>query len=50
MPAVALTTYARPEGGLRILTAGFQMHLAKPVELAELAAAVASLGERAGEA
>jgi PAS domain S-box-containing protein len=42
-PAVALTAYARTEDRNRALAAGFQMHLAKPVEPAALATAIASL-------
>jgi CheY-like chemotaxis protein len=42
-PAVALTAYARAEDRLRALASGFQMHVAKPVEPAELALVVASL-------
>ncbi len=47
VPAVALTAYARAEDRLRILREGYQMHVPKPVELAELVAVVASLAERA---
>jgi CheY-like chemotaxis protein/two-component sensor histidine kinase len=36
VPAIALTAFARPEDRSRALAAGFQMHLAKPVEQAEL--------------
>jgi CheY-like chemotaxis protein len=43
IPAIALTAYARVEDRLRALSAGFQMHVPKPVEPAELAAAIASL-------
>jgi CheY-like chemotaxis protein len=43
VPAIALTAFARPEDRSRALAAGFQLHLAKPVEQAELLAAVASL-------
>ena len=43
LPAVALTAYARPEDRLRALSAGFQTHVAKPVEPGELAAVVARL-------
>jgi len=43
IPAVALTAYARVEDRLRALSAGFQMHVPKPVEPAELAAVVASV-------
>ena len=42
-PAIALTAYARPEDRIRAITAGFQHHLSKPVEPAELIAMVASL-------
>jgi CheY-like chemotaxis protein len=45
-PALALTAYARAEDRARALAAGFQAHLAKPIEPAELAAAVASLAGR----
>ena len=31
VPAVALTAYAQGEDGARVLTAGFQVHLPKPV-------------------
>lgn len=43
LPAVALTAYARAEDRLQVLRAGYQMHVAKPVELSELVAIVASL-------
>ena len=43
LPAVALTALARPEDRLRALAAGFQMHIAKPVEPEELALVIASL-------
>ncbi|MFL6281681.1 MAG: PAS domain S-box protein [Pyrinomonadaceae bacterium] len=45
-PAVALTAYARTEDRLQALRAGYQMHVPKPVELAELVAVVASLAHR----
>jgi PAS domain S-box-containing protein len=48
VPAAALTAYARAEDRLRALRAGYQVHLAKPVEPAELAAVVASLAGRPG--
>ena len=47
LPAVALTAYARSEDRTRSIRAGFQHHLAKPVEPAELLAVVSSLA-RAG--
>ena len=43
IPAVALTAYAHPADRTRALLAGFQMHLAKPIEPEELAAVVANL-------
>jgi PAS domain S-box-containing protein len=43
IPAIALTAYGRSEDRLRALQAGFQMHVAKPVEPAELAVVIASL-------
>ena len=46
VPAVALTAYARSEDRLKAIMAGFQMHLAKPVEAAELLAQVVSLAGR----
>jgi CheY-like chemotaxis protein len=42
-PAIALTGYATRKDRERALSAGYQMHLAKPVEPAELVAAIASL-------
>jgi PAS domain S-box-containing protein len=44
--AVALTAYARAEDRLRVLRSGYQMHVAKPVELTELIAVIASLARR----
>lgn len=46
IPAVALTAYGRSEDRKRALLAGFQMHIAKPVEPDELAVVVASLVKR----
>jgi CheY-like chemotaxis protein len=43
IPAVALTALARSEDRTRVLRAGFQMHLAKPVESHELVAVVQNL-------
>jgi PAS domain S-box-containing protein len=42
-PALALTAYARTEDRVRALAAGYQMHVPKPIEPIELAAAVKSL-------
>ncbi|HWS86245.1 MAG TPA: PAS domain S-box protein [Pyrinomonadaceae bacterium] len=46
VPAIALTAYARVEDRMHALRAGYQMHVPKPVELAELAAVAASLVRR----
>ena len=46
IPAVALTAYTRTEDRLGALRAGYQMHVTKPVELAELVAVVVSLTHR----
>lgn len=45
-PAIALTAYTRPEDRESILNAGFQSHVAKPVEPAELIASIANLSAR----
>jgi PAS domain S-box-containing protein len=45
-PAVALTAYARSEDAQRAFAAGYQMHVTKPVEPAQLATVVANLGGR----
>ena len=46
IPAVALTAYARAEDRTQALLAGFQLHVPKPVNPAELAAVVANLTGR----
>jgi PAS domain S-box-containing protein len=46
IPAVAVTAYARAEDRMRVLAAGFQMHIAKPIDPDELIAVVASLTGR----
>lgn len=46
VPAIALTAYARAEDRVQALRAGFQMHIAKPVEPTELIAVVANLSGR----
>lgn len=50
VPAAALTALARLEDRKRALLSGFQTHLAKPVDPAELVATVASLAGRTGRA
>jgi len=47
-PAVALTAFGRPGDRIRSLRAGFNLHLTKPVDPAELIASVASMIGRAG--
>jgi PAS domain S-box-containing protein len=46
IPAIALTAYARVEDRMNALRAGYQMHVPKPVDLAELVAVAASLVKR----
>jgi signal transduction histidine kinase/ActR/RegA family two-component response regulator len=43
LPAVALTGFARAEDRARILAAGFQAHVPKPVEPVELAGTIATI-------
>jgi CheY-like chemotaxis protein len=47
LPALALSAYARSEDRTKAIRSGFQNHLAKPVEPAELLAVVSSLAGRA---
>jgi signal transduction histidine kinase len=47
IPAVALTAYARTEDRMKALSSGYQIHLPKPVEPAELIAVIVSLRDRA---
>jgi CheY-like chemotaxis protein len=42
--AIALTAFARSEDVQRALAAGYQVHLAKPVEISQLATAILGLG------
>ncbi len=48
LPAIALTAFARSEDRQKALLAGFQLHLVKPVDAAELSAAIAALIGRTG--
>ncbi len=51
IPAIALTAYARAEDRVTAIVSGFQHHLTKPVEPAELIAVVASVcGRTTGRA
>jgi CheY-like chemotaxis protein len=47
VPALALTAYASAEDRRRALAAGYQRHIAKPVDPADLVDAVAELADRA---
>lgn len=47
IPAIALTAFAREDDRRRVLAAGFQSHLTKPVDPAELIAVVTNLVQRA---
>ncbi|HVK37844.1 MAG TPA: PAS domain S-box protein [Candidatus Kapabacteria bacterium] len=49
MPAIALTAYARLEDRERAIAAGFQEHLAKPVDPQRLVRVLASLAGRPSE-
>jgi two-component system, chemotaxis family, CheB/CheR fusion protein len=46
IPAVALTGYAGAEDESKARSAGYQVHIAKPVELRELVATIAKLSNR----
>ncbi|HEX4341592.1 MAG TPA: ATP-binding protein [Polyangiaceae bacterium] len=45
-PVIALTAYARAEDRMRVLRAGFNTHVSKPLEPSELLAVIASVVER----
>ena len=45
-PAIALTAYARVEDRVKAMVAGFQMHVAKPVDADELLVLIAGLTGR----
>jgi CheY-like chemotaxis protein len=46
IPAVAITAYAKDEDRERALSSGFQIYLAKPIELRELVSVVARAARR----
>jgi signal transduction histidine kinase/ActR/RegA family two-component response regulator len=50
IPAAALTAYVRAEDRVKVLRAGFQLHVPKPIEPAELVTVVANLAGRIGTA
>jgi PAS domain S-box-containing protein len=43
LPAIAVTAYANPEDRIRATVAGYQAHLAKPVDAALVASSIAAL-------
>jgi CheY-like chemotaxis protein len=49
LPAIALTALARPEDRKRAMLAGYQSHVAKPVDPEELVAVIGSLTGRIGK-
>jgi signal transduction histidine kinase/CheY-like chemotaxis protein len=49
IPAIALTAFARSEDRMRAMIAGYNLHLAKPIEPTELVVAAASLAARTGK-
>jgi CheY-like chemotaxis protein len=46
VPAAALTAFARSEDRIKALRAGFHVHLAKPIDPAELVTTIAMLAKR----
>jgi CheY-like chemotaxis protein len=47
VPAIALTAYAREEDRARAIAAGFQVHLAKPVDPTDLLTRITQLAAQA---
>ena len=48
IPAIALTGYAAPQEAERVLSAGYQSHLSKPIEPSRLVRVIASFGLESG--
>jgi signal transduction histidine kinase/CheY-like chemotaxis protein len=48
-PAIALTAFARSEDRTRAMLAGYQVHMAKPIEPQELVATISSLAANRGD-
>jgi signal transduction histidine kinase/DNA-binding response OmpR family regulator len=46
IPAIALTAMVRPEDSEQVLSAGFHLHLAKPIDIDELHNAISQLTEK----
>ena len=49
LPALALTAFARPEDRKKVILSGYQSHLAKPFDLAELVIVIAGLVGRTAD-
>jgi PAS domain S-box-containing protein len=49
IPAIALTAFARREDHVRILKAGFQLHVTKPIDPLELVNAIANVARMIGK-
>jgi CheY-like chemotaxis protein len=49
IPAIALTAFATREDQVRILAAGFQLHVTKPIDPLELVTAVANVAKMIGK-
>jgi CheY-like chemotaxis protein len=47
IPAIAITAMARPEDSEKILSAGFQLHLPKPLDIEELSEKIISVVQKA---
>lgn len=46
VPAIALTAHARSEDRERVISAGYQRYLSKPIDIEELVATIATLADR----
>jgi CheY-like chemotaxis protein len=46
VPAIAVTAYTGPEDRVRVLAAGFTLHITKPIQPDEIAIAVANVVRR----
>jgi CheY-like chemotaxis protein len=49
LPAVALTAFAHNDDAREATTAGFQVHISKPVNVRDLTVTIAGLAGRSGE-
>jgi CheY-like chemotaxis protein len=49
VPAIALTAYATRDDRIRILGAGFQLHITKPIDPEELIASVVNVATMIGK-